>query len=157
MNETTPPDPAGPLGLLGERYVLLAIELAERSRVAGDAPFGSILVDMAGVVVRSERNTVTSAQDITAHPELKLARWAAQSFSPEVCRTLVMYTSCQPCPMGTNVIARAGIGQVVYALSTQQLQELKPQGHIDPDSAIVEYNGPRQYTAAIVPLIGYYE
>lgn len=154
MNETSPPDQAGPPG---KRYVLLAIELAKHSKVAGDPPFGSILVDMAGVVVRSERNTVISAQDITAHPELKLARWAAQTFMPEVCRTLVMYTSCQPCPMCANVIARAGIGQVVYALSTKQLQELKPHGHIDPDSAIVEYNGPTQYTAAIAPLIGYYD
>lgn len=140
-----------------ERHLARAIEFAQSSRAAGDPPFGAIIVDEEGVEIRGERNTVTSAQDITAHPELKLARWAAQTVETEQRRTLTMYTSCQPCPMCTNAIARAGIGAVVYALSAEQLNDLKPRGYRDPDSAHVEYIGPALHAAAIVPLIGYYE
>ncbi|MFC0531928.1 deaminase [Phytohabitans kaempferiae] len=39
-----------------------------------------------------------------------------------------MYTSCQPCGMRAGAIVRAGLGRVVYALSTDQLEALKPGG-----------------------------
>jgi tRNA(Arg) A34 adenosine deaminase TadA len=162
MNERTVPDSMGAAGVAGtagapaEEFLLQAIDLAEQSRKAGDPPFGSVLVDATGAIIRRARNTVTSERDITAHPELTLARWAASTFTQQQCRTLTLYTSCQPCPMCTNVIARAALGQVVYALSTTQLQVLKPEGHVDPDSAVVDYDGPLLYSAAIVPLVGYY-
>lgn len=139
-----------------DRYLLEAIALAAKSRLAGDPPFGSVLVDAAGLIVQQDRNTVISAGDITAHPELKLARWAAQNYPPELCPTLSMYTSCEPCPMCTNAIARARIGRVAFALSTEQLQALKPTDHIDPDSTVVNYVGPALYEEAIQPLNGYY-
>lgn len=65
-----------------ELYLRRAIELAAESRAAGDAPFGALLVDPDGTVLAEERNTVLSDDDVTAHPELKLARWAARALSP---------------------------------------------------------------------------
>jgi len=65
-----------------EPYLRRAIELAAQSRAAGDAPFGSLLVDADGVVLAEDRDTVLSDDDITAHPELKLARWAARARTP---------------------------------------------------------------------------
>lgn len=39
-----------------------------------------------------------------------------------------MYTSCQPCGMCTGAIDRSGLGRVVFALSNEQLADLKPSG-----------------------------
>ena len=99
-----------------ERYLRRAIELAAEARAAGDMPFGSLLVGPGGDVLAEDRNTVLTEQDITAHPELKMARWAARRLEPDTARETTLYTSCQPCPMCTGAIARSGLGRVVFAL-----------------------------------------
>ena len=110
-----------------ERHLRRAVELAAAARAAGDMPFGSLLVGPGGDVLAEDRKTVVTERDITAHPELKLARWAARNLTDAARRT-TMYTSCQPCGMCTGAIARSGLGRVVFALSGEQLQELKPTG-----------------------------
>ena len=139
-----------------ERHLRRAIELAAAARAAGDMPFGSLLVGPAGDVIAEDRNTVLTEQDITAHPELKLARWAARQLDADDARQTTMYTSCQPCPMCTGAIARSGLGRVVFALSGDQLHELKPPGAASPDEAQVAYEGPALFDEARVPIDGYY-
>jgi tRNA(Arg) A34 adenosine deaminase TadA len=139
-----------------ERYLRMAIAIAARARAEGDAPYGSLLVNAAGEVLAEDHNTVISGRDITAHPELKLARWAARELSAAAARETTMYTSCQPCPMCANAIARAGLGRVVYALASDQLQTLKPAGVVNPDAAEVSYDGPALFDEARVPIEGYY-
>jgi tRNA(Arg) A34 adenosine deaminase TadA len=140
-----------------ERNLRRAIELAAEARAAGDMPFGTLLVGPGGDVLAEDRNTVVTGHDITAHPELKLARWAARQLEPETARQTTMYTSCQPCPMCTGAIARSGLGRVVFALSGEQLrQQLMPPGAAGPDAAQVVYEGPALFDEARVPIEGYY-
>ncbi len=139
-----------------ERNLRRAIELAAEARAAGDMPFGSLLVGPGGDVLAEDRNTVLTEQDMTAHPELKMARWAARRLEPETARQTTMYTSCQPCPMCAGAIARSGLGRVVFALSGEQLQELRPPGAVGPDAAQVAYEGPALFDEARVPIEGYY-
>lgn len=108
-----------------EAFLRRAIELASRSRDSGDDPFGSLLVAADGTVLAEDHNTVRSSQDITAHPELKLARWAARELVTAEARQTTMYTSCQPCLMCMTVIQRSGLGRVVFALSSEQLAPLR--------------------------------
>lgn len=129
-----------------------AIELAAAGRAAGDAPFGSLLVGPDGGVLAEEHNTVLSDNDITAHPELKLARWAARELSPDVAAGTTMFTSCQPCGMCSGAIDRSGLGRVVFALSGEQLDALKPSGGFPP----VPQTGPGLFDEARVPVDGYY-
>ena len=139
-----------------ERNLRRAIELAAEARAAGDMPFGSLLVGPGGDVLAEDRNTVLTERDITAHPELKMARWAARQLEPETARQTTMYTSCQPCPMCTGAIARSGLGRVVFALSGEQLQELRPPGAVSPDAAQIAYEGPALLDEGRVPIEGYY-
>ena len=82
-------------------------------------------------MLREDHNTVLSDRDVTAHPELKLARWAARELDAEAARG-ALYTSCQPCGMCANVIARSGLGRVVFALSSEQLSGLRPPARSRP-------------------------
>jgi tRNA(Arg) A34 adenosine deaminase TadA len=100
---------------------------------------------------------VLSEHDVTAHPELKLARWAATNLDYETARRTTMYTSCEPCAMCANVIARAKLGRVVFALSGEQLSGLKPPGAISPDAWAPEREGPALFDEARVPVDGYYD
>ena len=136
-----------------ERHLRRAIALASEGREAGEMPFGSLLVGPEGEVLAEDRNTVLSERDITAHPELKLARWAARELGADTARQTTMYTSCQPCPMCTGAIARSGLGRVVFALAGEQLQSL---GATSPDAAEVAYDGPALFDEARVPIDGYY-
>jgi tRNA(Arg) A34 adenosine deaminase TadA len=136
-----------------ERHLRRAIELAAEARAAGDMPFGSLLVGPAGDILAEDRNTVLTERDISGHPELKLARWAARQLDAGTARQTTMYTSCQPCPMCTGAIARSGLGRVVFALSGEQLRQL---GATSPDAAEVGYEGPALFEAARVPIDGYY-
>jgi tRNA(Arg) A34 adenosine deaminase TadA len=97
------------------------IELAERARAEGNSPFGSVLVDGDGEVVQEAWNTTRTDADITAHPELKLARWAGQHLSPDACARASMFTSGEHCPMCAVAHAYAGIGRLVFAFSSEQL------------------------------------
>jgi tRNA(Arg) A34 adenosine deaminase TadA len=134
-----------------------AIELARTARSADEQPYGSLLVGPDGEVLAEDHNTVLGDRDITAHPELKLARWAAANLEPDVARQTTMYTSCQPCPMCANAIARSRLGRVVYALSGEQLTQLKPPTAEAPDAAEVAYDGPHLHDEARVPVQGYYD
>lgn len=135
-----------------ERHLRRAIELAAEARAGGNPPFGSLLVGPDGDVLVEERNSTLTDDDITAHPELKVARWAAQKLDPETAARTTMYTSCQPCPMCTGALARSGVGRVVFALSGEQLLTLKPSGDFPP----VPQEGPALFDEARVPVDGYY-
>ena len=139
-----------------ERHLRRAVELAAEARAAGDMPFGSLLVGAAGESLAEERNTVVTERDIAAHPELKLARWAARHLDAATARETTMYTSCRPCPMCTGAISRSGLGRVVFALSAEQLAGLRPPGAVSPDAARVAYEGPALFDEARVPIDGYY-
>ena len=135
-----------------ELFLRRAIELAAASVAAGDAPFGSLLVGKDGSVLAEDRNTVLSDNDISAHPELKLARWAAQHLDADVAAGTTMYTSCQPCGMCEGAISRSGLGRVVFALSNSQLAGLKSSGGFPA----VPQEGPALFDEASGPVSGYY-
>jgi tRNA(Arg) A34 adenosine deaminase TadA len=140
-----------------ERHLRRAIELAAEARAAGDMPFGSLLVGPDGEVLVEDRNTVVTARDITAHPELKTALWASRNLDRAVAARTTMYTSTEPCPMCRGAIARSGLGRVVFALSGEQFASLKPPGSPSPDAAQVSYEGPSLFDEARVPIDGYYD
>ncbi|MEU8401003.1 nucleoside deaminase [Nonomuraea sp. NPDC048892] len=136
-----------------EKLLRRAIELAAQARAGGNPPFGSLLAGPDGAVLAEERNSSLTDRDITAHPELKLARWAARELTPEVAAATTMFTSCQPCGMCAGAIARSGLGRVVYALSGEQLDGLKPPGTGFTDAPA---EGPALYDEARIPVEGYY-
>ena len=130
-----------------EEHLRRAIALAVEARAGGNPPFGSLLVGPDGVVLAEERNSCLTDDDITAHPELKLARWAARSLDPATAAGTTMYTSCEPCGMCAGALARSGIGRVVFALPAAVPSRFVP----------VPTDGPHLQDEANVPLEGYYK
>ncbi|UWE10278.1 nucleoside deaminase [Actinacidiphila bryophytorum] len=136
-----------------EELLRRAVAIAAHAVTLGDAPYGSLLAGPDGAVLAEAHNTVRRDDDISAHPELKLARWAARELAPEVAARTTMYTSCQPCGMCTGAIARSGLGRVVYALSTEQLVALNPESGAWPE---VPQDGPALLAEARLPIEAYY-
>jgi len=135
-----------------ETLLRRAIAIAAHAITLGDAPYGSLLASADGAILIEAHNTVRRDNDISAHPELKLARWAARELDPEAAAQTTLYTSCQPCQMCTGGIARSGLGRVVYALSTEQLVRLNPESHWPT----VAHEGPALAAEAQAPIEEYY-
>jgi tRNA(Arg) A34 adenosine deaminase TadA len=96
------------------------VELAREGIDAGDEPFGSVLVDAAGEVRFEDRNRVAGG-DETRHPELEIARWAAEHLTPEERAAATVYTSGEHCPMCSAAHGWVGLGRIVYVASSAML------------------------------------
>ncbi|GAB3399199.1 nucleoside deaminase [Flindersiella endophytica] len=112
-------------------YLRRCVELAKEALDDGDEPFGSVLVDVHGVVRFEDRNRVKDGDD-TRHPEFEIARWAAGNLSPDERRESVVYTSGEHCPMCSAAHAWVGLGRIVYASSTEQLTKWRAEWGIAP-------------------------
>ncbi|MFD6280429.1 nucleoside deaminase [Streptomyces sp. NPDC060209] len=136
-----------------EKLLRRAIGIAAHAVTLGDAPYGSLLAGPDGAILVEAHNTVRRDNDIAAHPELKLARWAARELDPQAAARTTMYTSCRPCGMCAGGLVRSGLGRVVYALSTEQLIELNPESGAWPT---VAPEGPALFDEARAPIEAYY-
>jgi len=97
-----------------ERLIRRTYELARE----GDFPFGA-LIAVDGKVVRTSTNTVESERDVTAHPELKLARWGARELPAEDRADATLHSSTEPCPMCSGALYWSGIPRVVYGVRAE--------------------------------------
>ncbi|MFD9598663.1 nucleoside deaminase [Kitasatospora sp. NPDC059973] len=129
-----------------------AIALAAEARASGNPPFGSLLAGPDGAVLAEERNTTRTERDITAHPELKLARWAARELDAATAAATTLYTSCQPCSMCEAAVQQAGLRRVVFALSNDQLLGIRPGSGRPP----VPQEGPALYDEVRAVVAAYY-
>lgn len=106
-----------------EALLRRSFAVAARAREAGDHPFGALLADRDGNVLREQGNGYTSeGNDRTAHAERLLASWAAQHLSLEQLQGCTLYTSAEPCAMCSGAIYWAGIGRVVFGQTERDLK-----------------------------------
>lgn len=107
-------------------HLVRCVDLAEEALVAGDEPFGSLLVDADGQELFADRNRVSTG-DATLHPEFAVARWAAENLSPEERRAATVYTSSEHCPMCAAAHGWVRLGRIVYATSSEQLGQWREE------------------------------
>lgn len=134
-----------------ERHMRRAFELAEAAADRGDRPFGSVLV-REDEVIREASNRVVTESDVRRHPELHLAHLARRELTPEKRAETVMYTSTEPCPMCAGGLRYAGLGRIVYSVSSAVAAEFT--GH-DPgvrSTAILE--GATEVVGPVAPEAG---
>jgi tRNA(Arg) A34 adenosine deaminase TadA len=126
------------------------VELAREALDDGDEPFGSVLVDGAGVVRFEDRNRVKEG-DETRHPELEIARWSASHLTATERAAATVYTSGEHCPMCSAGHGWMGLGRIVYAVSSAQLSQWR-SGWGDGPSPVLPL--PIQAVAPGVPVDG---
>jgi tRNA(Arg) A34 adenosine deaminase TadA len=120
-----------PSETIDEQFLKQAIELARQARLAGNHPFGSLLV-LDGSVVLTAQNTVKTDRDPTAHAETNLVADAIRHLDQAQIRRAVLYTSCEPCAMCAGKMYWAGIRSVAYALPSEELAALAGRDFLVP-------------------------
>ena len=92
-----------------------AVDLARTSVAAGGGPFGAVIADADGNIVAEGHNQVTSHCDPTAHAEVSAIRAACASHGDHRLTGLILYSSCEPCPMCLAASWWARLDAVWYA------------------------------------------
>lgn len=126
----------GGMGLSDTDCIQQAISLARAAADRGDNPFGSVLVHEDEVVAEA-RNAVVTENDVTAHPELRLAKTAARELGTAASAS-TLYTSTEPCPMCAGALYHAGVGEVVYSASAADIREFVGSGLLIPCREVFE-------------------
>lgn len=103
-----------------ERYMSRAIELAGK---VPDLPFGAVIVDRATGNILSEGWNKTSVNP-TWHGEIDAINTLASSDVSIKGKSLILYTTAEPCPMCQAAILWTGIEMVVFGTSIRSLQRL---------------------------------
>ena len=98
------------------------VKLATEAFVAGNEPFGSVLVNSKNEIIARARNQVNTLH-VLSHPEIELAYWAIENLSIEERRQTVMYTSGEHCPMCAAAHGLVEFGGLIYLSSAQELSE----------------------------------
>jgi tRNA(Arg) A34 adenosine deaminase TadA len=105
------------------------VELAGIALENGHYPSGAILVSANGRTLYEDHSRATD-NDLTAHPELAIARWAVANLAPVHRIRAIVYTSCEQCPMCAAAHAWAGLGRIAYATSSAQLTQWMTEWHV---------------------------
>ncbi len=95
-------------------FLRRAIALATRNVESGaGGPFGAVVV-RDGRIVAEGVNTVTAANDPTAHADVNAIRAAAKALGVFSLADCQLYSSCEPCPMCLAAAYWARLDAVYY-------------------------------------------
>lgn len=101
-----------------ERYMRRAIALTEN---VPDLPFGTVIVDEDNGTVLAEGWNKTSLNPMW-HGEVDAINQLVSSGVGVEGKSLVLYTTAEPCPMCQGAILWSGIEKVVFGTSIRTLQ-----------------------------------
>ena len=106
-----------------EYFMRYAINLAIKSREAGNEPFGAILVK-DNEIIMTGKNSIHTLSDPTRHAELSLISDYCQKFKTSTLNNLTLYSSCEPCVMCSGAMVWSQLGKLVYSVTHDQLAEI---------------------------------
>lgn len=112
-------------------FLRRCVKLARAAYEKGEEPFGSLLVGPDGDI-RFEDHNRTSDGDQTRHPEFEIARWAGTHVPAAERPRCTVYTSGEHCPMCAAAHGWAGLGRIVYAVSSKQLTTWRAEWGLAP-------------------------
>ena len=99
-----------------EYWMRLAIEKTRQGVLAGQSPFGAVIVRGNDLVVVAH-NLVVESTDITAHGEVTAIRQACAELHAIDLAGCRIYSTCEPCPMCFSACHWANLDQIIYGAS----------------------------------------
>lgn len=87
-------------------------------------PFGAVIVDSLGNIISKGNNRVLIDKDPTAHAEIVAIREASKVLNNYDLSNLILYTTCEPCPMCLSAIIWANIKVVYYGVTRKDAETI---------------------------------
>jgi tRNA(adenine34) deaminase len=92
-----------------EKFIRMAMEQTEQSIREGHSPFGAVLVDELGTVVKVVHNTVSKLTDRTSHAELNMIRYMAREKGMYYLSDYAIFVNATSCAMCAAALIRVGM------------------------------------------------
>ena len=96
-----------------EKYMTLALHLANKAADIGDVPVGALVVK-DGEIIAEGYNTRENGGGATAHAELLAIERACERLNTWRLSGCELYVTLEPCPMCAGAIINARIDTVIY-------------------------------------------
>ncbi len=123
-----------------ETLMRAALALARRGLLAGEAPVGACIVQ-DGRMIASAHSAVAGGPDASAHAEILAIRAACRSLRSATLAGCELYVSVEPCAMCLAACHYAGIHQVFFAASLQDMQAVTGNELAAPLPASIRLHG----------------
>ena len=98
---------------MDEKWMRMALALAEEALDAGETPVGCVIV-RAGEIIARARNRREEARDPTAHAEMLAIREAARKTGNWRLSDCEMYVTLEPCPMCAGAISQSRLRRLIF-------------------------------------------
>ena len=104
------------LWYIHQRYMVKALQLAERAYEEGEIPVGAIVV-LNNQIIGKGYNQVEKLKDPTAHAEMIALSAACDTIGNKYLKHATLYVTLEPCPMCAGALVWSKIDKVVYGAS----------------------------------------
>ena len=108
---------------LRERFMRIALQMAERGMAAGGPPVGACIV-RGGEVVAAGHNSVIGELDATAHAEIVVIRLACRELRLLSLTGCELYVTVEPCPMCLSACHYAAVEAIHFGASITAMQAI---------------------------------
>ena len=97
-----------------EKYMRLALALADEAAQAGEIPVGCVVVDGSGAVIGRGRNRREERGSVTGHAEIEALENAAKHRGDWRMDDCTLFVTLEPCPMCAGAMIMSRLGTLVY-------------------------------------------
>lgn len=115
-----------------EKYIRKCHELAISAGKKGYDSFGALVMH-DDVILEASENTADYDQGLFGHAEFNVVKKCMNTYSDEVLKGSILYTSCAPCIRCLMAILSLGIKKIVYSVSYEEFAKLLPFKSVTPD------------------------
>lgn len=105
------------------KYMTEALSESKKAKLAGDLPFGAVVVCNGKIVGRGKSENGTTG-DVTDHAELLALRQACRTLKKNDLQDCKIYCTNEPCVMCSAAIFQAKIPHVIIGLLRSDLPRL---------------------------------
>ncbi len=102
-----------------EEMMALAVEEAKISRQEGNKGYGAV-VALGNRILGKAHDTAVTERDPSLHAEVNAIRQAVHTLGEANLSGMVLFSSCEPCPMCSSLAVWANVTTIVYGMSIQE-------------------------------------
>lgn len=109
---------------MNEKYMMLAINEAEKAYKKNDVPIGCVIVK-EGRIISKAHNKKEIRKNAIMHAEIIAIAKACKKLKTWHLDDCVLYTTVEPCMMCTGAIIQSRIKKIYYSISNKSFGELE--------------------------------
>ena len=119
-----------------EKFMAMALKLAEKAQIKGEVPIGALIVDKRGKVIAKATNLRETKQTTLGHAELVAIHRACQKLQSWRLIDCTLYVTLEPCFMCAGALVQSRIGRVVYGTDDPKGGAIKSLANLGADNRL---------------------